>query len=156
MSRLTKGPLPLLVALELSLLAGCSPSGTDVICGGVGAPAELHVGNVTPELGSTVVNDAIVHSFSVLDNVAFDDLALSLAPAHTAGASEPALSFEYVLSTTTDYTASAVTWETAPAHVELDSDAIYRTPDGCAYRLPTPLFSYDLEPAPTHVDEPAP
>ncbi len=146
MPRLTKAQLPLLVALELLLLAGCSGSSSDIVCGGVGAPTELHVGNVTPELGSTVVNDDIVHSFSVLDDIAFDDMALTLAPAHTAGASDPALSFEYEISTTTtDYTAAAVTWETAPAHVELNSDAIYQTPDGCAYRLPTPLFAYDLD-----------
>ena len=146
MSRLTKCRLPLLAAFELLLLAGCSGSSSDVVCGGVGAPAELHLGNVTPELGSTVVNDDIVHSFSVLDDIAFDDMALTLAPAHTAGASDPALSFAYKISaTTTDYTAAAVSWETAPGHVELNSDAIYQTPDGCAYRLPTPLFAYDLD-----------
>lgn len=146
MSRLTKAQLPLLAALELLFLAGCSGSSSDIVCGGVGAPTELHVGNVTPELGSTVVNDDIVHSFSVLDDIAFDDMALTLAPAHTAGASDPALSFAYKISaTTTDYTAAAVTWETAPGHVELNSNAIYQTPDGCAYRLPTPLFAYDLD-----------
>jgi hypothetical protein len=146
MSRLTKCPGPLLAALELLLLAGCSASSSDIVCGGAAAPAELHVGSVAPELGATVANDAIVHSFSVLDNIAFEDMALTLAPAHTAGASDPALTFAYKISTTTtDYTATPVTWDTAPGHVEINSDAIYQTPDGCAYRLPTPLFSYEVD-----------
>jgi len=115
MSRLTKCPGPLLAALELLLLAGCSASSSDIVCGGAAAPAELHVGSVAPELGATVANDAIVHSFSVLDNIAFEDMALTLAPAHTAGASDPALTFAYKISTTTtDYTATPVTWDTAP------------------------------------------
>ena len=156
MSRSPKGQLPLLLAaLTLPLLAGCSGNSSDIVCGGVGAPAELHLGSVTPELGSVVVNDAIVHSFSVLDDIAFTDIALSLAPGHTAGAPDPALTFQYKVSaTTTDYTAAAVTWE-ASEHVEIDSDGIYQTPDGCAYRLPTPLFSYDLD-APSASDDPAP
>lgn len=144
MSRLTKCPGPLVAALELLLLAGCSGSSSDIICGGAAAPAELHLSGVTPELGSVAANADIVHSFSVLDNVGFEKLMLAYAPAHTAGASDPALSFQPGAGTNT-YTAAAVTWETAPAHVELDSEAIYQTPDGCAYRLPTPLFSYDLD-----------
>lgn len=144
MSRLTKCPGPLVAALELLLLAGCSGSSSDIICGGAAAPAELHLSGVTPELGAVAANADIVHSFSVLDNVGFEKLMLAYAPAHTAGASDPALSFQPGAGTNT-YTAAAVTWETAPAHVELDSEAIYQTPDGCAYRLPTPLFSYDLD-----------
>jgi hypothetical protein len=137
---------PVLLLATLALAAGCSSSSSTIDCAGAAAPAELHVSNMIPELGSTVANDAIVHSFSVLDDIAFDDMALSYAQAHTAGDSDPALSFSYVVSTTTtDFTFKAVTWATAPAHVEVNSEAIYETPDGCAYRLPTPLFAYELD-----------
>jgi hypothetical protein len=140
-----KAPLPAFTTLALALLAGCSASSTDIVCGGVAAPADLHVGNVTPAIGATVTNDAIVHSFSVLDNIAFDDVVLDYPLEHTAGASDPDLKFSYQLSaTSSDYTAAAVTWATAPGHVEINSTAIYQTPDGCGYRLPNPLFSYDV------------
>ena len=142
---LPKAQLLALAALELAL-AGCSPSSTDVTCGGVGAPADLHLSNVTPALGSTVANAGIVHSFSVTDDIAFEKMTFSYPAAHTAGAPDPALTFKAVVSaTTTDFTFAAVAWETAPAHVEINSNSIYQTPDGCGYRLPTPLFAYDIE-----------
>jgi hypothetical protein len=134
-----------LVLLDLTLLLGCAPENTDVVCAGPNAPAELHLANVTPAPGSTVANDAIVHSFSVQDDIAFEDILLAYPPAHTAGASDPALTFSYKISSTTvDYTGVAVTWEAAPGHVEIDAPVIYQTPEGCSFQLPTPLFSYDL------------
>jgi hypothetical protein len=129
-----------------ALLFGCSGISDGVNCASVNAPAELHLTNVAPALGSSVPNDAVVHTFSVQDNVAFEDIALAYLPAHTAGDPDPALTFNYKVSAdTVDYTATdPVTWQTAPGHVEIEAPVIYQTPDGCAYQLPTPLFSYDV------------
>jgi hypothetical protein len=135
----------MLAVLGLALLAGCGPKDEGVVCGGINQPTTITLSNLTPALGDSVPNDAIVHSFSVVDDFQFGDVVLDYPDAHTAGTANPALVFGYnVAEYTTDYTAAAVTWENAPAHVEIDNLLVYQTPDGCAYRLPSPLFSYDV------------
>lgn len=129
------------------VLAACACSGTtdQPLCSGVNDPTVLTLANVTPALGDTVANDAIVHSFSVTDDVAFSDIALGYLPSHTAGTPDPAIAFTYTIAAaTTDFTSTPVVWSTAPGHVELEAPLIYQTPDGCAYTLPSPLFSYDV------------
>jgi len=42
------------------------------------------------------------------------------------------------------YQSNSVAWANAPAQVEIESKGVYQAQDGCVYKLPTPLFSYDL------------
>jgi hypothetical protein len=106
----------------------------------------LTLSDVTPALGASVPNQAIVHSFSVLDDIAFEDIALSYPAAHTAGDPEPDIAFTYTITAeSTDFAAAPVVWSHAPGHVEIDAPVVYQTTDGCAYTLPSPLFSYDVE-----------
>jgi len=134
-------------AASVCVLTACSEASPSPSCPGLGAPTVLELSDLTPALGATVTNDAIVHSFDIVGDVTFDGLALSYPDAHTAGAADPELTFHHEPATTlSNFTAAAVTWETAPAHVEINSPIVYQTPEGCAYQLPAPLFSYDVTP----------
>jgi hypothetical protein len=137
-------------ALVIALVAPCACSDPSPApnCPGVGAPALLELSDLTPALGASVVNDAIVHSFTVEGDVSFDGVAsdaLSYPRVHTAGTADPALAFEHVpASDLTHFTSVAVTWANAPAHVEITTPLVFETDEGCAYQLPAPLFSYDV------------
>jgi hypothetical protein len=47
------------------------------------------------------------------------------------------------------YEAGPVTWQTAPGDVYVQVPEVFETPDGCAYALPDPLFSYSVVPGGT-------
>jgi hypothetical protein len=123
----------------------CSGTSNQDTCGGINDPTELTLVNVVPALGDSVPNQDIVHSFSITDDIAFSDIALAYLETHTAGTSNPAIQFTYTIAAeTTDLTSAPVVWTSAPGHVELEAPIIYQTSDGCAYKLPSPLFSYDV------------
>ena len=131
----------------LGLFGACACSGTSSQddCPGINDPTVLTLVNVNPALGDSVPNEAIVHSFSITDDIAFSDIALAYLETHTAGTPDPAIEFTYTISTTTtDLTSAPIVWSNAPGHVELEAPIVYQTPDGCAYTLPSPLFSYDV------------
>ena len=137
----------LLCALGATLACGCLGQSDQNTCAGVNDPTVLTLSDVTPALGAVVPNDSIVHSFSVLNDIAFEDIALSDLATHTAGNPDPAIEFTYTIAAeSTDFTSPPVVWSRAPGHVELEAPVIYQTTDGCAYALPSPLFSYDVEP----------
>lgn len=138
----------LLCACGAFVACACSSTSDEVFCGGVTNPTVLTLDSVTPALGATVPNDEIVHSFSVLNDIVFQDIALEELPSHTAGDPSSAITFGYtVAAESTDLAAAdPVDWSYAPGHVELDAPIIYQTDDGCAYKLPSPLFSYDVTP----------
>ena len=137
--------LLLAVVVSQSGLLGCAEGSESPNCPGVGAPTVLELSALTPALGDTVTNDAIVHSFTIVDSVAISGIALTRGSTHTAGTPEPDLTFTHDPPTaTSDFVAAAVSWETAPGHVEIEAPVVYETPEGCGYRLPSPLFSYDL------------
>jgi hypothetical protein len=128
-------------------LVGCAGDDDDETpaCPGISSPALLELADVTPAPGSTLPNEDIVHAFTVTTPVAFDSIAFALSAAHTAGNPTPGFTFSLMLEGSgVVYTAEPLTWETAPAHVEFYSPVVYQTPDGCGYKLPSPLFSYDV------------
>jgi hypothetical protein len=132
----------LLAALGALACSGTSHSDP---CGGINDPTVLTLVNVSPALGASVPNEAIVHSFSITDDIVFSDIAFDYLESHTAGTPAPALTFSYTIGAeTTDLTSTAVVWSNVPGHVELEAPIVYQTPDACAYKLPSPLFSYDV------------
>jgi hypothetical protein len=137
-------PMLLLVLLAAS---GCVEASPTPSCPGLGAPTVLEVTDLSPALGDSVSNDAIVHRFTLAEDIRVDGLALEGSPEHTAGLAHPALSFHHDPPSAADqFTADPITWATAPAHVEIVSPIVYQTDEGCAYQLPSPLFSYDVTP----------
>ena len=135
----------LLCALGAACACACSGTSDQSVCTGVNDPTVLTLSNVSPALGASVPNVSIVHSFSVLNDIAFEDIALTQLASHTAGDATPAIDFTYtVAAESTDFTSTAVEWSNAPGHVELAAPVVYQTTDGCAYTLPSPLFSYDV------------
>ncbi len=133
------------LALLGAAACGCSGASDQAFCPGVADPTVLTLADVTPAAGAIVTNEAIVHSFSVLNDIAFDDIAFRQLPSHTAGDAIPSIAFTYTIAAeSTDFTAAPVVWSHAPGHVEIDAPLVYQTTDGCAYTLPSPLFSYDL------------
>jgi hypothetical protein len=133
-----------LVAFAPSLL-GCSDDPAAPTCAGISSPAVLELAELTPAVGATVPNDDIVHSFLVTGDVAFTSIAFAYSKAHDAGKASPELELSY--SQEDDgvlYTAEPTTWENAPGHVEMAVPVVYETSEGCGYRLPFPLFSYDV------------
>lgn len=137
-----------LAILALALLhTGCAEDDAAPGCPGPSTPLELTLADVSPEPGTSVSNDAIVHTFTLTGSVAFDSIAFAFPEAHTAGEPTPELGFEFEQTDAgTVYTAEPVSWEVAPGHVELAVPVIYQTPDGCGYELPSPLFAYDVTP----------
>jgi len=119
-------------------------------CGTLAEPVTLTLADVTPAQGSSVVNDSIVHAFTIVGVRALFSTSMRLLPAHSAGAPDPVL-----LNTTVDtsgedlrYTVAPLRWTTAPASVRVDDSGRYETTDGCVYAFPSPLFSYDVTAAP--------
>jgi hypothetical protein len=115
-------------------------------CGTVQAPKLIAIKDVSPAIGASVPNSAIVHSFTIVGQLLQLNLGLGLPPAHTAGQSVPAQMGWTVTPSGSDmvYRSEPLSWEKAPAHVEVDSSKLYETPDHCVSALPTPLFQYDI------------
>lgn len=129
------------------LLAACGTNDPQADCPSVSAPGELTLASLSPALGAELPNQSIVHEFSLPNGLLIDSIALSYPAEHSAGAPNPELQFSYsVGDSTTQYTADPVEWERAPGHVEIEAPLVYQTDVGCAYRLPSPLFSYDITP----------
>src|SRR5262249_8299950 len=104
--------LPLLGALAA---CACSGSTTQGYCPGITNPTVLTLDDVTPAAGASVPNEAIVHSFSVLNDIAFEDIALGSLPSHTAGIPTPAITFTYTITAeSTDFASAPVVWSDAP------------------------------------------
>jgi hypothetical protein len=135
-----------LLSLPLALpLGGCSDEPTGPTCPGISNPEVLELSELTPAIGASVPNDAIVHSFVVTGDIAFASIAFGFLEGHEAGKASPPLELSYAKDERgVVYTAEPTSFENAPSHVEIGVPVVYETPDGCAYRLPSPLFSYEL------------
>jgi hypothetical protein len=119
-------------------------------CGTADDPATLVVTDRVPALGATVKNVDITEGFTVAFASSFTPTIMidESSPLHTASYEtqssrewNPSISgkagrFERIVGS----------WGVAPAHVELAAVAGYRTDDGCHYKLPSPLLSYDVTP----------
>jgi hypothetical protein len=138
--------------LSGALTLGCGDDGDDddsgSDCGTTSNPDPFVITNVEPALGTTVPNAAIVHRFKIVGKVIVDRVLADLAATHTAGepASDPTWSFT-AEADGASYTASPITWTTAPGHVEVDFGGAYASPvDDCVLAFPSPMFSYEIVP----------
>jgi hypothetical protein len=109
----------------------------------------LTLTGVSPAPGSSVSNNAIVHTFTTVGvSTYFDRLLIGQLATHTAGAPPPGMMFT-IMPSGADiiYTFMPFAWPTAPGHVALFDGGLYQDPnDGCKLALPNPLFDYDIVP----------
>jgi hypothetical protein len=128
---------------------GSSGSGASgPTCGTAASPETLTLTNLQPAVGSTVANGNIVHAFTVVDEPGqLATFTFILPTTHTAGnpAAGGALQFTVTpQGTDSHYEAAPISWETAPAEVEMTVEDQITGADGCVYGFPTPLFQYSL------------
>jgi hypothetical protein len=141
-----------------ALLVGCGDSDTGSsadsgICGTAAEPGVLKLSNLTPPLGGSVVNSNLVHSFTIVNAPAdYYDFDLLHGDGHSAGLSTPD---SPRFTTTTSKTGNSITyqmtidsWSNAPGHVVLKTNGMFDTTKGCRWVFPSPMFSYDVTPAP--------
>ncbi len=133
---------------------GDSGGGVDantVVCGTHDDPGVLQVIDILPALGSTVVNQGIVHGFTVVNAPAiFSNFTLLYGSTHTAGLSTPSDPTFQITESGSNllYRLTVDSWSRAPGHVELRASGGYDTSKGCSWVFPSPLFSYDVTPVP--------
>ena len=138
-----------MIAFILSGTAGCGSNDSSG-CGTESNPTILTVGDRVPAIGASVANSSISHSFTVKDApIMFSSLALGLlAPKHTAGIPTPSSLTWTATASGQDlnWTTMVQSWATAPGHVEMVPTGGWKSDSGCYYKLPPPLFSYDVTP----------
>jgi len=137
-----------LVSTAVCIGCGGDDGPNNPSCGTAAEPTILEITNVTPAKDSTVVNDAIVQEFTIVDSPGiFSSLTLVVTSNHTAGSADIA-QLGFLVSQDEGmlhYKAtSGVTWTNAPAHVELSVVEKFEHA-GCYYAFPEPLFSYDIK-----------
>jgi hypothetical protein len=114
-------------------------------CGTVQNPKQFELSGLQPAIGASVPNTNITHQFTITASVVIQQLVTAYTPAHTAGDPTPALAWTAMpVAGGVTYQSNSVAWANTPAQVEIESEGIYQAPDGCVYKLPTPLFSYNL------------
>jgi hypothetical protein len=127
---------------------GCGSSDTKDTpnCGTAQAPMAIAIKDVSPTVGASVPNSAIVERFTIVGRHLQIDASFGLPAAHTAGQSVPTLvHWTYAVSgADTVYTSEPFAWQNAPAHVEVDSAGLLQTSDGCISALPNQIFQYDV------------
>lgn len=140
-----------------ALLVGCGGSDDSGVgadsgtCGTFDNPGILKLTNRSPAMGASVVNRDIVHSFTVVnapaDYYSFD---LLHGEGHSAGLSTPDdPRFRTTRSgNNINYQMTIDSWSSAPGHVLLSARGSFSTSQGCTWTFPSPLFSYDVTPAP--------
>ena len=116
-------------------------------CGTAANPEAVVLTDVQPAAGSTVDNVAILHAFTVVDSPGmFETFTFELNILHTAGSPVPG-SFSFTITpegANHRYEAHPIVWASPPGNVSMIVNDVYQTPDGCAYRLPAPLFAYSV------------
>lgn len=140
-----------------ALIGGCgdSDNGSSAdsgICGTAAEPGILKLSNLSPALGGSAVNRNIVHSFTIVNAPAnYYDFVLLHGDGHSAGLSTP----DSPRFTTTktgnniSYQMTIDSWSHAPGHVVLNTNGTFETSKGCRWVFPSPMFSYDITPAPS-------
>jgi len=138
------------LVLGLAGVGGCASEPTTVPCGTEVAPGELRITKRIPELGASVKNLDIEESFTVGDSpISFEMRGILIeAATHTAGYDVSGRDFSRQPTLGKDVTFQRVVdaWSKAPGHVEIAAIAGWKTEDGCHYRLPDPVLSYDVTP----------
>jgi hypothetical protein len=137
-------------------LLGCGDSDQGAsadsgICGTAAEPGRLKLSNLSPALGASVMNSNIVHSFTIVNAPAdYYDFALLHGDGHSAGVSTPD-SPRFTTTKTGNnitYQMTIAGWSNAPGHVVLNTNGTFETSKGCRWVFPSPMFSYDITPAP--------
>lgn len=115
-------------------------------CGTADDPVVLTVADQQPEADSTVVNEAIVHSFTVVDAPGiFPTFALVAGPDHTAGVLAATLRVVGELDgDDLRYTIDPAEWSVAPGRVQFGFAGTYQGPDECVYEFPATVFDYEV------------
>lgn len=142
-----------------ALLVGCGDSdeGSSAdsgICGTASEPGVLKLSNLIPPLGGSVVNSNIVHSFTVVNAPAdYHDFVLLHGDGHSAGLSTPdsprfSTNRPDKHGPNLDYQMTVTAWSNAPGHVVLSTNGTFETTKGCRWVFPSPMFAYDVTPAP--------
>jgi hypothetical protein len=119
--------------------------GATADCGTVQEPLTLTLKDVTPAAGTTVTNQGIVESFTIVGKLLAITPTFAEEPTHTVGharLSPTPWSYE-PSGADMVYTSTPITWENA-GHVELGPPGLLVQSDGCVSILPTPTFSYDV------------
>ncbi|MCA9621124.1 MAG: hypothetical protein KC731_19015 [Myxococcales bacterium] len=116
-------------------------------CGTMEAPTLLDVADLSPPVGSMGPNQGIVHVFSLPTAPGqLPDVTFLFGPAHTAGDPPDTFSFSVSqLAGVFTYTSTSVVWPQA-GHVEFGVQSPVAFGNGCFYKFPEPLFSYDVTP----------
>jgi len=120
-------------------------------CGTHMEPGILKLANLVPAMGASVVNQTIVHSFTVVNAPGdFTNFDLRYGPSHTAGVPTPnGPRFQTTISgSDVAYQLTATSWSLAPGHVEWVASGGFDTSKGCTWNFPSPLFSYDITAGP--------
>jgi len=136
-------------ALLSVIIAGCGASDDTEKpnCGTVDAPMAIELKDISPAAGASVPNSGIVETFTIVGrHLQLTTPTFALPPAHTAGQPVPATTeWSFALSgADTVYTSQPLSWEHAPAHVEMDSYGLLETSDHCISALPKKIFEYDV------------
>ena len=145
---------PVLVVGMLAVACGddSSPTGTTSggtpTCGTLASPDLLVVTDVQPVADSTVVNQDIVHAFTVVDAPGLFQSFTFLSPdgQHTAGELSPT-PFSFTVTQMGDdlrYEAAPVAWQVAPADVAIQVQERYTVDEVCYVAFPDPLFRYTI------------
>ena len=136
-------------AVEYQQVAASDLPGVPGNCGTEDDPATLIVTDRAPAFGATVKNSGITEGFTVgfastfTSSIAVD----RSSPLHTAGYDNSTSSWTpSFYGPAGRFTRIVDGWSVAPAHVELAAVGGFRTDDGCYYKLPSPLLSYDVTP----------
>ena len=128
---------------------GCGSSDTKdppANCGTAQAPMAIELKDISPALGASVPNSAIIQRFTIVGRHLQIEASFGLPAAHTAGQSTPTpVHWTFAASgADTVYTSEPFAWQNAPAHVEVDSAGLLQTSDGCISALPAKIFQYDV------------
>ena len=150
--RLSSGVLWLALAGLVACGDGASKQDSAVvadggICGTSADPGILNLAGISPAPGTTVANQAIVHGFTVVGAPAeFTSFDFKYSPSHTAGWPTPANPrfTTTVVDSDVVYLLTIDSWSNSPGHVEFSANGGYTTSKNCAWKFPSPLFSYDI------------
>ena len=139
------GNFHLLLVLALGAW-GCGDEHEEqVTCENFETPDVLELADVSPAEASSVENQDIVHTFTVLNaSGTFREFTFVYGDEHEAGAMDPStLKFRAMaVDENVVYTFDPVVWEQA-GHVQIIEAGEYTDSQRC-YILPRPLFSYDV------------
>lgn len=108
----------------------------------------MTLADVAPAAGSSVLNTAIVHAFTVKDAPGQFPAFSLLMPGgkHTAGsASVSPWKFAVTMQgADVHYAAEPLVWQTAPGEVYVQIPERFQSQDGCVYAFPDPVFQYSI------------